>query len=67
MTEINHLVQDLRANAHRCPEDLRPMIRDAASALERAAGFAAFGAELEPGTIAPPFPPPVIEEKQPCV
>ena len=34
MSEIRELVQDLRANAHRCPEDVAPLVRQAARILD---------------------------------
>jgi hypothetical protein len=57
MNGIQHLVQDLRASAHRCPEDLRPLIRRAAAELEQLTAFDE-GAMVR----SCPFPPPEMEE-----
>jgi hypothetical protein len=56
MSELRHLVQDLRANAHRCPEDLRPLIRQAATELE----LRSFNSDA--AVLPPPFSPPHEKE-----
>jgi hypothetical protein len=68
MSEISHLVQDLRASAHRCPEDLRPMIRQAAAELEQRAGLIPI-ADFTPRSapIPPPGPDPRKLKGAPCL
>jgi hypothetical protein len=63
MRQLEHLVQDLRANAHRAPEDLRSMIRQAALELERVANLVLIDGEI---VLPAPFPPPTDQETHPC-
>lgn len=62
MSDLTYLVQDLRASAHRCPADVAPLVRQAATALETAGRRATVRVELESlltdGPVPAPFPPP---------
>lgn len=61
MSDLSHLVQDLRAGAHRCPEDLRPLIRNAAAELERRSALIL---DLVGAPRPCPIPPPAIDEEE---
>lgn len=58
MSDVAHLIQDLRADAHRCPADVAPRIRRAAALLEQALLEAAFGREVRAAPVPPPGPDP---------
>jgi hypothetical protein len=70
VSTLTHLVQDLRASAHRCPGDVAPLVRQAASALERAGRRATVRVELENLLDASPqpapFPPPAADDPRRC-
>lgn len=60
MTELHHLIVDLRAHAHEVPEPIGKLMREAAAALDNCSGFVAIANDLrltdEP--LPPPFSPP---------
>lgn len=63
MTDLAHLIQDLRAHAHEAPEHIRELMRSAATALDNCAGYVVVGNDmrLTDGPVAAPFPPPSEE------
>jgi hypothetical protein len=52
MTDLRHLAQDLRAEAHRAPDDIAAMMRQAATALDRFENF------VPVEVMSAPIPPP---------
>lgn len=64
MRQLEHLVQDLRANAHRVPEDIRPLIRQAAATLEQ--NLVTISCALDLAVLPAPFPPPAEQEPTTC-
>lgn len=79
MSDVRHLVQDLRAHAHEVPAHIGKVMREAAAELEqRAVASIADVAtrlsgkhrrpslDLDAAVLPPPFPPPVAEKEETC-
>lgn len=60
MTNLRHLITDLRAHAHEVPEDIGALMRQAAIALDTLAPLS--DAEPQPA----PFPPPKEQADARC-
>jgi hypothetical protein len=55
---LAHLIQDLRAEAHRAPADIAELMRRAAAELEQRSDLVLVGEHSE--VLAPPLPPPEV-------